>query len=392
MDVLQHFSHEHALVFIKDWNPAIKEEEQEAALCFGCDERVEGPSYCCISCRLCMKFVFHCAFCDFNLDINCALPQLFISGRFHKLEHFFHEHPLIFNEKHNKKVGFGYCFGCRKPLSGQIYRCLDCSDFDLHKECAELSLEINHPYHRKHPLTLLPNPPTHQEGCCCYFCKTEWRMGFVYHCSICKFGLTLEDVLSLPIITVASHEHSWILVSRPISFICDACGTDGDYAPYQCITCNLFVHKNCISLPRTIKITRHQHQLSHTYFLQQNQSENWECRICHKEVNTEYGSYYCSVSGCNYIAHANCATNKHIWDETVVLEDIAEGSKGALHASMNMITNVIKEMRTGEDVIATEIKHAYHDHNLRLALNGEVKDDNICDGSGITMDLPTNAT
>ncbi|TYI38511.1 hypothetical protein ES332_A02G032800v1 [Gossypium tomentosum] len=35
----------------------------------------------------------------------------------------------------------------------QIARILNCL-FNLHKECAELPLEINHPYDRKHPLAL----------------------------------------------------------------------------------------------------------------------------------------------------------------------------------------------------------------------------------------------
>ncbi|XVF84207.1 hypothetical protein PTKIN_Ptkin17bG0007000 [Pterospermum kingtungense] len=145
--------------------------------------------------------------------------------------------------------------------------------------------------------------------------------------------------------------------------------------PYVCTSCDL-VHKKCISLPPKIMITRHHHPISHSYSLQQNQSENWECRICHDEVNTRFGSYYCSKSDCNYIAHVNCATHKEIWDGTIFLED-----EESLLESMHLITDVIEEIsNNGEDRAARVIKHAYHDHNLILSSGGEIKEDNNCDG------------
>ncbi|XWS66405.1 hypothetical protein CRYUN_Cryun05aG0196500 [Craigia yunnanensis] len=84
--------------------------------------------------------------------------QRYTAGNFHKLEHL-HEHPLIFNEINDKEVT-GYCSGCCEVLYGPIYKCLECISFDLHKACAELSLEINHYPHRQQPLTLSPNPMT----------------------------------------------------------------------------------------------------------------------------------------------------------------------------------------------------------------------------------------
>ncbi|MFQ6624683.1 hypothetical protein Gotur_003504 [Gossypium turneri] len=66
-------------------------------------------------------------------------------------------------------------------------------------------------------------------------------------------------------------------------------------------------------------------------------------------------------------------------------------------------------MSFGENTVAVEIKHAYHDHNLRLTFSGEMNDDGQCEGcmrpistpfysceqllaEGFTMDLGTNAT
>ncbi|OMO68691.1 C1-like protein [Corchorus olitorius] len=208
--------------------------------------------------------------------------------------------------------------------------------------------------------------------------------------SSCKIHrLTPEDVLSPRMIKVETHEHSWTLLSRPITFTCDFCGTDGDRTPYLCTTCDLIVHKSCIPLPHRIMIMRHHHPISHVYYLQDHQSKVCRCRICYKEVNTGYGSYHCSASNCNYIAHVNCATHKSIWDGSVASKDEEGMSEGE---SMNLITHVFQTMHLGEDVIIpTEIKHAYHDHKLFLTLSGEGEaedDSNNCDGCMRPISVP----
>ncbi|XP_007029172.2 PREDICTED: uncharacterized protein LOC18599231 isoform X1 [Theobroma cacao] len=413
---LKHFSHDHQLVFIQEWSRASEEEEEEGACCFACEERVEGPCYCCSGCKFFLHktcaelelspevshpfhpphplillpkspysssylcdfcwgsfsgLVYHCASCKFDLDINCAS----IAGNFDKVEYPFHEHPLILIEKHNRIIRCD-CLGCMKEISSSpFYKCLDCKNREgyLHKECAELPLEINNFHDRRHLLTLLQNPLIHLDSCSCYLCKIKWK-GFVYYCNVCEFGLMLEDVSPLPEITTVNHEHPWTLLSRPMSFICDFCGTDGDRIPYLCTTCNFIVHKSCISLPRVITIMRHHHRLSHSYSLPENQFEKWECKICHKKVNTGYGSYYCPDSECNYIAHVNCATDRSIWDPKFNEDERSEGE------SINWITDVIQTKCLKGDEIATEIKHAFHDHNLTRTFSGEVKDDINCDG------------
>ncbi|TYJ41983.1 hypothetical protein E1A91_A03G057400v1 [Gossypium mustelinum] len=334
------------------------------------------------SCDFCRRrpssgFVYHCDPCKFDLHINCALLQSSIAPNFPTS---LHQHPLFFIQDHNDEVNRD-CSGCMKPLSGPIYHFSDCSlsdeFFNLHKQCAELPLEINHPYdRRKHPLTLLPKPPTHLHNCSCYLCKIQWE-GFVYSCSFCKIELTLDDFFSPQTITNASHEHPWTLLSRQRSFVCDFCGTTGDRTPYICAICDLLVHKNCISLPRNILITRHHHVISHSYSLPQ---QDELCRICYEEVDTRYGSYHCSASDCNYIAHVHCATDKAVWDGKSIPEDYDERSMVALDESINWITDVVEQMSFGENTVAVEIKHAYHDHNLRLTFSGEMNVDGQCDG------------
>ncbi|OMO55183.1 C1-like protein [Corchorus olitorius] len=296
---------------------------------------------------------------------------------------------MIFIENHNNEVRDD-CRGCRKLLSGPIYKCLDCYMFFFHKKCSELPLQINNPYDRAHPLSLiLRNPTAHQQNCSCSLCKIKWN-GIVYCCLFCNIELTPEDVSAPSTIIAAGDETPWTLVSCRISFICDFCGDDGDRTPYISAAGDLILHKDCISMPKAIRIARYPHPICHVYSVQQNQVEDQlDCRICHENVNVRYGCYCCCASDCNYIAHVNCATDKDIWDGTVLLEDDIEMWKAGLgNESMNMITDVISEVRVGEDVMAREIKHAFHDHNLILAFAGEIEDDYICicDGCGLLIE------
>ncbi|KAE8702984.1 hypothetical protein F3Y22_tig00110478pilonHSYRG00164 [Hibiscus syriacus] len=250
----------------------------------------------------------------------------------------FHSHPLLFIPNHNDQVKHD-CSCCKKSLSGPIYHCPHCSSeskFKLHKKCGEVALEIDHSYELNHPLTLLPKLPAHPEKRSCNLCKIKWD-GFVYSCSLCDIDLSISDFVS-PTITDASHDHPWRLVFRKMSFMCDFCDTAGDRSPYLCTECNLLVHKKCISLPRGILITRHHHGIYLSYSLRRNQVEDWTCRICYNEVDMS-----------------------------------------SLEAQSNLITDV-KQIKIGEQMVASEIRHAYHIHNLTLAFSGEINNDIQCDG------------
>ncbi|GLT96170.1 hypothetical protein SLE2022_138140 [Rubroshorea leprosula] len=417
---LKHFSHLHSLFFIQ--NHYIEPQDQS---CSACEEPILGPVYCCFDCEFflhqkcfelpreinhpfhpshplilydmsqhfqygrfvcnsCQKeigkeFVYHCSSCEFQLDIRCALLPNLITGDFPKLKHFSHQHSLFFIQNHYIEPQDQSCSACEEPISGPIYCCFDCSFF-LHQKCFELPLEIKHPSHHKHSLTLLPNPPPHPEIGSYHLCTKVFK-GFIYYCSLCEFGIKIKYTFSDKVIKSENHEHPFILVSRPFSFFCDACGTDGEYCiPFVCTECDIAVHKDCISLPRKIKITRHEHPLSHIYFLEEYKGKNKVCRICWDEINIEYGSYRCLQ--CDYFVHVNCATEKIWWDKDYFeVKDESQESNEALEMLSDdraPITYVLKEERRGEEVIATEIKHFSHLHNL--ILSDEIKDDICCDG------------
>ncbi|GLT63137.1 hypothetical protein SLA2020_357210 [Shorea laevis] len=345
---LKHFSHLHSLFFIQ--NHYIEPQDQ---FCSACEEPILGPVYCCF--------------------------DYLITGDFPKLKHFSHQHSLFFIQNHYIEPEDRSCSACEEPISGPVYCCFDCSFF-LHQKCFELPLEIKHPSHRKHSLTLLSNPPPHPKECYCHLCTKAFK-GFIYCCFLCEFGIKIKYTFSDKVIKSENHEHPFILVSRPFSFFCDACGTDGEYCiPFVCTECDIAVHKDCVSLPRKIKITRHEHPLSHIYFLEEYEGKNKECRICWDKINMEHGSYHCLQ--CDYFVHVNCATEKIWWDkEYFEVKDESQKSNEAsemLSDEWASITCVLKKECCGEEVIATEIKHFSHLHSL--VLSDEIKYDICCDG------------
>ncbi|GLT96251.1 hypothetical protein SLE2022_138920 [Rubroshorea leprosula] len=425
MKKLNHFSHPHPLVLVED-----QEMDSISTIynCSACQERVEGSSYNCSECDFCLhktcaelpkeinhpfhtshplilydelqyaargvgfacnscqkvkgkEFVYHCSSCEFDLDLRCALLPNLIKGDLPKLKHFSHQHSLFFIQNHYIEPQDLSCSACKEPISGPVYCCFDC-EFFLHQKCFELPLEINHPTHRKHSLTLLPNPPPHPERCSCHLCSKAYK-GFIYYCSLCEFGIMIKYIFSdHKVIEDKRHEHPFTLALRPSSsFICDACGTDGKYCiPYVCTECDIAVHKDCISLPQNILITRHDHPISHIYyFLEEKEVRKRDCRICQNEIDTEYGCYHCL--SCEYFVHVDCAMDKDIFIQEYEVTDenqnLNQINLGWLIGESS-ITRVLKEKKIGEEVIAIEIQHFNDPHKLILC--DGVKGEKYCDG------------
>ncbi|XP_037497920.1 uncharacterized protein LOC105644233 [Jatropha curcas] len=159
------------------------------------------------------------------------------------LEHFGHIHNLIYNEEEINDEKNNVCCGCKQLISGPSYNCLKCSFF-LHKACAELPREINHPLHRKHPLTLLMVQP---------FC-TGW-------CEDCNFCLDLKcATLPISVRHRFDEKHPLKLTydfvsDRSFDHYCEVCEMRIDpgtyvfnYAPwfYGCKECDISIHPECV--------------------------------------------------------------------------------------------------------------------------------------------------
>ncbi|XP_007035049.2 PREDICTED: uncharacterized protein LOC18603172 [Theobroma cacao] len=393
-------------------NPPESEEYADGYICDFCD-------------KIGKMFVYHCS-CGLDFHIKCALFSCNIAEKFFgELEHI--AHPWISTDEQNEELESAECFGCWNPLLESTYFSFDCG-FNLHKKCVELSPEINNFSHQKHPLVLQFNgerfscnmcqkPQRRGFVYCCSSCKfalhikcaellseinhpchrkhplilqfntenlpckicLETSQKFVYCCSSCKFALHIECVSPPPTIKEESHQHPFILFWRPVSFICDACGLEGNYVAYICSTCSIIVHTKCIFLPRIIKAVLHHHPISHTYFLHQHECKSWDCRICHDNVNTEHGSYCCL--DCKFIVHVNCIIKRERWYYIVETEKKDEKPLLLTDIAVDSITCVIERNEAGE---ATKVKHFSHDHDLVLS-KIIIEDYKCCDGCMLSI-------
>eukprot|EP00258_Populus_trichocarpa_P027737 XP_024443756.1 uncharacterized protein LOC7468926 [Populus trichocarpa] len=142
--------------------------------------------------------------------------------------------------------------------------------------------------------------------------------------------------------------------------------------------CQILVHEKCISLPRTLKTVLHHHpHIIHTYHPQQCiKSINKYCGICRREVDTEYGVYYCP--DCDFVAHVNCSREYGDSATEIVEENEEEQSVTADDQFMEPSFRVVREIKHGDERIIEEIEHFSHQHNLILI--DKVDDDLKCDG------------
>ncbi|TYI78482.1 hypothetical protein E1A91_D06G215400v1 [Gossypium mustelinum] len=310
-----------------------------------------------------------------------------------QIQHPFHkEHPLVLVAEQSNEGLKAYCDGCGELLSAPCFTCFHCN-YHLHKQCAEAPLEIpNHRLHPKHSYAgffLRQKPCLYDDlvyGCAlckekrnidsdylCNLCQKQ-HFGPFYGCSLCHFNINVECAWPRSTIEDKSrHQHPFTILRRQDSFICDACGTEGNYISYICSTCSLMVHKDCTSLPLIIKFSRHDHCIFHKYFLKGLTRQ--DCKICFKEVRLDRGSYSCGKLGCNYVVHVNC-----VLEEEWLYEVIEEEKQCEELEKKSMQSSIIRVIEVNEAGEAIKIQHLSHQHCLVLANNMEEDIDRKCDG------------
>ncbi|KAK6243380.1 hypothetical protein QUC31_009789 [Theobroma cacao] len=108
-----------------------------------------------------------------------------------EIRHFSHSDPL--NLFHlTKRYENGNCRACWQELNGAVYICKCCEHYGLHKACAELPYELQHPLHSPHSLILSSKFPHSKTTCfLCDECR-EFSVGFVYLCMDCQFKLDVK--------------------------------------------------------------------------------------------------------------------------------------------------------------------------------------------------------
>ncbi|KFK36839.1 hypothetical protein AALP_AA4G178600 [Arabis alpina] len=338
----------------------------------------------------------------------CKIPRNWDSRQPHQkrskhtcpLSDYVQPHKLI--RRRDYEHTFTVCFACKgEHLEGKRYHyyCSTCN-LEFHRGCHVLPMEMKHPLHLSHSLSLISLDPTldtskipdewresssdaevsdydylpdedgdyhhddvadispssdvSREKCKC--CNRPFE-NLYYHCSTCKFSLNFTCTIKPPLPTILntkSHNHTLTLFPRRIPLPCDACGLSLNNihdVVYACLPCNYMVHRKCISLPRVIKITRHPHRLS---LVPSFPSGDLSCGVCHHSIDVSFGHYSCT-KGCHYGAHSKCATRKVVWDEKD-LEEVPEEPE--------------KDTESFEWIDEETIKHFTHDHHLKFQGKG----------------------
>ncbi|XP_052173764.1 uncharacterized protein LOC127789051 [Diospyros lotus] len=169
-------------------------------------------------------------------------------------KHFSHPHNLkLYQVQQGQQLR---CWGCHSPCQDSVYACWSCNFF-LHEHCGNATRYVKHPYHRLHPLILVPRP-TYTSG----------------------------------------------------SFLCNACAAAGTSFSYCCAMCEVDLHVPCSFLPPTVNHPAHQHELSlsHVEFPATEASPTSNCKLCHQLLQSRQWSYSCRK--CDFSAHTFCATRE----------------------------------------------------------------------------------
>ncbi|OWM66988.1 hypothetical protein CDL15_Pgr000440 [Punica granatum] len=346
-DQIHHFSHPHQLTFLHA-------KAKLLATCDVCEEGISGDFYCCpdclfllhplcaklrqeivhplhpdhplicrpshLKCSLCSNdikhdgFGFECEECPFGLDVGCALLTLSATKEELTLNsELLHKHPMriqFLTEEHDCESGGIVC--CECPAEGLVYVCTDDDcDMMIHKTCAELPRESEHPVHPQHPLLLSNEPPDKSNPC---FACLESSRRFTYCCDYCKIQFHAHCAMRRPTLKHPRHEHSLSYFDKIGRELYRAqCNVCYDYCRidfYRCVPCNYNLHFSCLPLPPSAKHEFHFHQLvlRDRVVDEHYDYEEQFCDVCETLRNPELGVYYCE--DCNYAADIDCVIPK----------------------------------------------------------------------------------
>ncbi|THF99895.1 hypothetical protein TEA_019493 [Camellia sinensis var. sinensis] len=258
-----------------------------------------------------------------------------------ELNHFSHHHPLILfdaqgdnnlcyenellilNELNKDKI----CNACVRKISAPFYSCGLC-DFFLHRWCAKLPNELEHPCH-PHPLILLKKPPEPRGFFYCEGCR-NFCNGFAFRC---KKGKCMDNYnyyldvkcASLPKAVIHKvHEHPLFLKKDCITAGCAACDRCIEMFSFGCDICNFNLHYTCAVLPDTIK---HRYDEHHPFTLIyapiKDGPDEYICEFCEEEIDPKWWFYHCIDCDQSACAKCICAERKKVlnikWGSTYKL-------------------------------------------------------------------------
>ncbi|XP_031397470.1 uncharacterized protein LOC116208265 [Punica granatum] len=275
-DQIHHFSHPHQLT-------SFHAKRELQASCNICWKKISGDFYCCPGCRFllhqscaelaqeivhplhpdrtliyhpglresrycsfcsgCVHIGFNCEECLFGLHVGCALRTLSATKEELTLNsELLHKHPMtleFLTEGHRHDPGGIVC--CECPAEGLVYVCTDnYCHMMIHKTCAGLPRESEHPIHPGHPLLLSSEPLDKSNPC---FACLESSRKFTYYCDYCKIQFHAHCAMRRLTLKHPRHEHSLSYFERIGHELyraqCNVCYDDCRIDFYRCVPCNM---------------------------------------------------------------------------------------------------------------------------------------------------------
>ncbi|XP_052211320.1 uncharacterized protein LOC127814100 [Diospyros lotus] len=193
------------------------------------------------------------------------------------------------------------CEVCQERILGEAYSCTGCHWW-WHRPCAKLPRQIDHPFHRQHPLLLLRRAPYSSGKYSCAACG-ENRTNYAYHCPICDFFLDVkcaslepqngETQMQIQPISTQPHPHPLIPCSKGSgihNFSCSYCDLPLEGMFLVCLHCHHSVHQSCSQFPQEISHPINQHR--HPFTLQSVVQIASFCHLCGKLITKRF-SFQC---------------------------------------------------------------------------------------------------
>ncbi|PSS15642.1 Nucleoredoxin 1-2 like [Actinidia chinensis var. chinensis] len=257
-----------------------------------------------------------------------------------KINHFSHNHPLIFyNEPGDDNLCHGneqyrlddvnndkICSACEQIISASFYGCTPCNFF-LHKWCANLPDELKHRLH-PHPLMLSKEIG---RKVFCRNCKSDCKE-FCFQCvnPECPVEYCLDvKCASLPSSIVhENHEHPLHLKEDCETEGCAACDRSCSIFSFGCATCNFSLHYRCALLPHTFRHKYDEHPFVLNYGPIENGPDEYICEFCECEIDPKWWFYHCI--NCDQSACAECILKNVKYFEKAVWHNFKGGFRGWL--------------------------------------------------------------
>ncbi|PPD81320.1 hypothetical protein GOBAR_DD21771 [Gossypium barbadense] len=282
-----------------------------------------------LKCAFCGELIvpgmmFSCGLCEFDLQVKCALLPTIDSEDVKEIQHFCHPHTLALVESDEEYGSERRCVACAQNClaPAPAFRCSrSCSHFFLHKSCfvklPYKSVNIKHPFHPKHPLTITSLPYNDHIRTCGACCRGIDSTLLAYSCREYefKFNLHFDCYKVLASIKFSGHKHLLTLFEKTADVTCHLCGGNCCNFVLRCVPCDINIHLQCFpSAPKTIKHKSHLPPLILTkshfeYELNSDEEEDeFYCDVCEQKRNQKELVYYCVE--CKFIAEVKCVVDE----------------------------------------------------------------------------------